>query len=398
MHDLPTLKATGGAPEWMNSESLTTLSRGYLLEGETPRVMYQRLADAASRHLKRPDLASRFFEIMWNNWLCPSSPVCSNLGANRGLPISCFGSYITDSVDGIFHSMHETAMLSKYGGGMGHYWGDVRGRGEIIGHQNGTSEGLVPWLKVEDPVISSVAQGGVRRGSSASYLPASHVDIDEFIDIRRQTGDETRRCRSTGFHHAVIFDDEFMTGVRDGGGRERQVWSNFLKARWEMGEPYAMFSDNANKANPPMYNDLGLSVKSSQLCSEIFLHSDDDHTYVCCLSSMNLARWDEWKDTDAVQLAIWFLDAVMEEFIQKAEGLPGFDKAVRFAQKSRALGLGSLGWHTLLQSQMIGVESFQAMMLNAQIFRHLGSYSKVATEKLAAEYGEPEWCLGYGVR
>lgn len=396
--ELDTLKATGGAPEWATDEALKTLSRGYLLEGETPRDMYLRLAGAAAERLNRPDLKSRFFDLMWNNWLCPASPVCSNFGTNRGMVISCFGSSIPDSVDGIFQSMHETAMLSKHGGGLGHYWGDVRGRGAVIGNENGHSEGIVPWLKVEDAVISSVAQGGVRRGSSASYLPANHLDIDEFLDIRRQTGDDSRRCRSTGFHHAVIYDDDFMQGVVGGGKREREVWSKSLKTRWETGEPYMMFDGNVNRANPPTYAANGLTVKSSQLCSEITLFSDDDHTFVCCLSSMNLARYDEWKDTDAVQLSIWFLDAVMEDFIQKSEGLPGFEKARRFAIKSRALGLGALGWHTYLQSKMIPFESFQAMMLNAEIFRHIDTESKVATEKLAAEYGEPEWCQGFNVR
>lgn len=391
------LRKDDDAPYWMTDEGILTLSRGYLLEGETPRAMYERLSHAASVRLKRPDLEKRFFDLLWNNWLCPASPVCSNFGTDRGLPISCFGSYIPDSLDGIFKATHETAMLSKHGGGLGHFWSDVRGRGvEIRG--NGTSEGIVPWLRVEDSVISSVSQGGVRRGSSANYLSVRHPDIDEFIDIRRQIGDETRRCRSIGFHHAVIFDDEFMNQVRDGGQEERRLWSKFLKARWEMGEPYAMFSDNANRNLPDSYVANGLSVKSSQLCNEIYLHNDENHTFVCCLSSMNLARFDEWKDTDAVQLAIYFLDAVMSEFIERAAHFEGFEKAVRFAEKSRALGLGALGWHTLLQAKEIPFESFDAMMLNAEIFRTIDDQSLDASKRLAKEYGEPEWCVGHGVR
>jgi ribonucleoside-diphosphate reductase alpha chain len=391
------LRAEGEAPEWMTQESLSTLSRGYLLEGETPRGMYDRLAHAASVRLGRPELERDFFEILWKNWLCPSSPVCSNFGTTRGLPISCFGSAIPDSVDGIFRSYHESAMLSKNGGGLGHYWGDIRPRGaDITG--NGSSEGIVPWLKVEDSVIASVSQGGVRRGSSANYLDVRHGDIEEFIDIRRQTGDETRRCRSIGFHHAVIFDDGFMQDMLAGGKQERHIWSKFLKARWEMGEPYAMFSDNANRDLPEPYRRNGLRVRTSQLCSEIFLYADVDHTFVCCLSSMNLARYDEWKNTQAVQLAVWFLDAVMEEFIQEAEHITGMEKAVRFARKSRPLGLGVLGWHSLLQSKQIPFESFQAMSLNNEIFRLLDEQSLQASEKLALEYGEPEWCRGCGVR
>lgn len=288
-------------------------------------------------------------------------------------------------------------MLSKHGGGLGHYWGEVRGRGVDISG-NGTSEGVVPWLKIGDTVISSVSQGGVRRGSEANYLPVSHPDIDEFLDIRRQTGDESRRCRSTGFHHAVVFDDEFMQRVKDGDDEARRIWSKFLKTRWEMGEPYAMFGDNANNQAPQMYKDRGFKITTSNLCNEIYLYTDDDHTFVCCLSSMNLARYDEWKGTDAVQLAIWFLDAVMEAFIQQASSIEGFERAVRFAKASRALGLGALGWHTLLQSKMVPFESFGAMQLNNEIWRHINAEATIATKDLALAYGEPEWCEGYGVR
>lgn len=384
-------------PEWMTSEGFQTLSRGYLLPEESPRGMYQRLASTAAGILERPDLEDRFFDAFWNNWICPASPVCSNFGTSRGLPISCYSSTIPDSVDGIFKTLHETAMLSKHGGGLGHYWGEVRGRGVDISG-NGTSEGVVPWLKIGDTVISSVSQGGVRRGSEANYLPVSHPDIDEFLDIRRQTGDESRRCRSTGFHHAVVFDDEFMQRVKDGDDEARRIWSKFLKTRWEMGEPYAMFGDNANNQAPQMYKDRGFKITTSNLCNEIYLYTDDDHTFVCCLSSMNLARYDEWKGTDAVQLAIWFLDAVMEAFIQQASSIEGFERAVRFAKASRALGLGALGWHTLLQSKMVPFESFGAMQLNNEIWRHINAEATIATKDLALAYGEPEWCEGYGVR
>lgn len=389
---------SGEIPKWMTSEGFKTLSRGYLLPEETPKGMYQRLAITAANTLDLgKDGEERFFQAFWKNWICPASPVCSNFGSTRGLPISCFSSTIPDSVDGIFKTIHETAMLSKFGGGMGHYWGEVRGRGKEI-KGNGESEGIIPWLKIEDTVISSVSQGGVRRGSSAQYLDISHPDIDEFIDVRRQTGDESRRCRSVGFHHAVVFDNEFMQQVEDGDKEARRLWSKFLKTRWEMGEPYAMFGDNANDQVPQMYKDKNLRITTSNLCNEIYLYTDDDHTFVCCLSSMNLARYDEWKDTDAVQTAIWFLDAVMEDFIQQASNIEGFERAVRFAKASRALGLGALGWHTLLQSKMIPFESFDAMQLNNDIWRHIKSEATSATQDLANRYGEPEWCKGYGVR
>lgn len=394
---LEQLIGEGEAPYWTTKESYDTLSKGYLLEDETPKGMYERLAHAAAQKLERPDLYPKFFQIMWDNWLCPASPVCSNFGTDRGLPISCYSSTYEDSVDGLFRGYHETAMLSKNGGGLGHYWGDIRGRGVAI-NGNGASEGIVPWLKIEDTVISSVSQGGVRRGASASYLPAYHTDIDEFLDIRRQTGDESRRCRSIGFHHGIVFNDDFMSAVRSGKKAERELWSKFLKTRWEMGEPYAMFEDNANNKAPDMYKDRGLKIKASNLCNEIYLYTDSEHTFVCCLSSMNVARFEEWRDTDAVELAIYFLDAVMQEFIDKAEHKPGFEKAVRFAKKSRALGLGALGWHTLLQQKGVSFNGYDAMAVNAEVFRTIKMKADSASKELAAEYGEPEWCEGYGRR
>lgn len=397
MDNLLELVAQGEAPEWSTEESIATLYRGYLLSDETPKGMYKRLSSTAARKLNRPDLEDKFFNLFWNNWLCPSSPVCSNFGSTRGLPISCFGSNVDDDLSGIFEGFHETAMLSKHGGGMGKYWGHLRGRGAPI-KGNGVSEGIVPWLKVEDSVISSVSQGGVRRGSSASYLPVDHLDIEEFINIRRQTGDESRKCRSIGFHHAVCIDDDFMRAVQEGSEEKRTLWSNILKTRWETGEPYLMFPDNANNQAPQIYKDRGFKIETSQLCNEIFLTNDKDHTFVCCLSSMNLARYNEWKDTDAVELAIYFLDAVMEEFIEKASSITGFEKSVRFAIKSRALGLGALGWHTLLQKQALPFDSFESMRLNNEVFRNIGTKARLASEKLAVEYGEPEWCKGYGVR
>lgn len=397
MNSLEELKESGEAPEWSTEESIFTLYKGYLLENETPKGMYKRLAKAASERLKRPDLETKFFDLFWNNWLCPSSPVCSNFGSSRGLPISCYASNVDDDLSSIFKGFHETAMLSKNGGGCGKYWGHLRSRGEKI-KSNGTSDGIVGWLKIEDQVISGVSQGSTRRGACANYLPVRHGDIEEFLNIRRQTGDESRKCRSIGFHHAVCIDDDFMQSVKLGGEKERQLWSDILKTRWETGEPYLMFSDNANNQAPQMYKDKGLKIETSNLCSEIFLHNDKDHTFVCCLSSMNLFRFDEWKNTDAVELAIYFLDAVMEEFIEKASKIEGLEKAVRFAVKSRALGLGALGWHTLLQSKGIPFDSFEAMWLNNEVFKLIDTQSRSASEKLALDYGEPEWCVGYGVR
>lgn len=396
MQTLENLKKSGDAPEFLTEEGFKTLSQGYLLKNETPRQMYLRVSNAAASRLNRPDLAHKFYEIIWNNWLCLATPVASNMGT-QNLPISCFSNSVDDNTSDIFKGYHEIAMLSKYGGGTGSYWGRVRGRGTPIS-KGGFSEGIIPWLKVLEQTASSVSQGGTRRGAVAAYLDIEHLDIEEFIEVRRNTGDISRKCLSNNFHHGVCVSDSFMESIKNGDKKARAVWASLLKNRVEFGEPYIMFKDTANKAAPQIYKDKNLRIETSNLCSEIMLHTDPEHTFVCCLSSMNLARYDEWKDTDAVYYATYFLDGVMQEFIDKAKLVPGFEKAVKFAEKSRALGLGALGWHTLLQSKMIPFDSFDSMMLNAQIFSRIKKEAERASQALAREYGEPEWCKGYGVR
>jgi ribonucleoside-diphosphate reductase alpha chain len=397
MDELEQLKESGEAPEWLTSEGFTTLKNGYLLPGETPVQLYKRVASASASRLNKPELASKFFDYIFKNWLCLATPVAANLGAERGLPISCFSTHVHDTTDDIFKSYHEVAMLTKHGGGIGKYWGDVRGRGIPI-KGGGASEGIIPWLKIEETVLQAVSQSGTRRGAGANYLDIEHPDADEFIEIRRPTGDLSRRCLTSNFHHAIKVTDTFMQSMIDGNEKNRELWVKLLKARVETGEPYVMFSDNANKNLPQAYVNNNLKVSTSNLCSEIFLHTDKDHTFVCCLSSLNLARYDEWKNTDVVETAIWFLDGVMEEFILKAGKLPGFERAVRFAVKSRALGLGVLGWHTLLQDKLIAFDSFEAMQLNAEVFRKIKTDAEKASRDLAKEYGEPEWCKNTGMR
>jgi ribonucleoside-diphosphate reductase alpha chain len=388
---LEQLKEKDLAPHWLSSEAFSTLSNGYLLSEETPRDMYKRLSTTAASILKRPDLEPEFFALFWNNWLCPATPVASNLGTERGLPISCYGTFVPDSIDGIFQHYHEVAMLTKNGGGVGSYWGNIRPRGTNI-KGNGKSEGVVPWLAVEDRVALSVGQGGVRRAGLAEFLPIEHGDFSEFINIRRPLGDSNRQCLN--LHHGVNISDKFMQEMVDGNKQNRDHWAQLLKARVETGEPYMMFSDTANNTAP-----FSRRINNTQLCTEIFLPNDQDHTYVCCLSSLNLARWDEWSShrfnsgLSVVELSVYFLDAVMSEFISKASSLPGFEKAVRFAEKSRALGLGVLGWHTLLQQKLLPFDSFQAMMLNAKIFSQLDKESDAASHSLAKAYGTPEWCV-----
>lgn len=394
--DLDELKERGEAPQWMDETGFKTLQGGYLLPDETPRMMYLRVANAAGNYYKdNKKWSDKFFDVMWNNWLCPASPILSNMGTDRGLPISCNSIHVGDSVDSIFGKSHELAMLSKNGAGVGIYLGDVRGRGAVI-RGNGKSEGIIPWAKVYDTTTVSVSQGSTRRGASAVYLPMEHSDIEEFINIRRPTGDVNRRCLN--LHHGVCITDEWMKEMLDGDQHKRLLWQEILKARVETGEPYLFFSDNVNKQNPECYVKNGLKVKTSNICTEIFLYTDPNHSFVCCLSSLNLVKWDEWKNTDTPQVAVRFLDAVLEEYIQKASMIPGLEASVASAIKGRAIGIGVLGWHSLLQKNMTPFDSFDAMMLNAEIFRTIRTNAESESRKIAEELGEPEWCMGVGVR
>lgn len=393
---LANLKDSGEAPEWMGEEGYRVLQGGYMLPGETPRNMYSRVAKAAASYYKDHRYwYEKFFDAMWKNWLCPASPVLSNLGTTRGLPISCNSIHVGDSVDSIFQKSHELAMLSKNGAGVGIYLGDVRGRGAGI-RGNGKSEGVIPWAKVYDSTVVSVSQANVRRGAAAAYIDIRHSDVEEFIQMRRPTGDVNRRCMN--LNHGICIDDLWMQEMVAGDKAKRHLWGEILKARVETGEPYLFFTDNVNKANPASYISNNLIVKTSNICTEIFLYTDPDHSFVCCLSSMNLVKWDEWKDTDAVETAVRFLDAVLEEYIKKSEKIPGLEASRRSAMKGRAIGIGVLGWHTLLQKNMIPFDSFQAMMMNAQIFKKIKDKAEIETAILAKELGEPEWCKGHNRR
>lgn len=398
---LEELKAKGLAPEGLTIEGFKTLQGGYLLDGETPRDLYTRVAEGAQYYLNKKggfqfNIKKPLFDAMWANWICPASPVLSNFFTDRGLPISCYGNSPDDNLSSILDKTHELGMLSKYGGGVGMYLGNLRGRGSVVNGTGGTSSGVVSWAKIYDSTILSCNQGGVRRGAAAVYLDVDHTDFYEFAEMRRTTGDPNTRCLN--LHHGVCITDEFMNSIISGNKENRDKWAKLLSLRLENGEPYLAFMDTANNNAPKHIKDKSLRLLAPQLCSEIFIPSDAEHTYVCCLSSMNLSKWDEWKDTDAVQLAIYLLEAVMSEFLEKAKKLKGLDCAVRFAEKARALGLGALGWHTLLQQKMIPFDSFDSMMLNSQIFRHIQYKSLEASSKLAQLFGEPEWCKGSGYR
>lgn len=396
MTELEKLKQEAEAPQWMGEEGYSTISRGYLLPGETPRGMYERVAKAAASYYGSDQMywEEKFFNVMWRNWLCPASPVLSNMGTDRGLPISCNSNHIPDSVEGIFEKVTELVMLSKFGAGVGNYFGDVRARNTDI-RGNGKSEGVIPWVKIYDQTISSVSQGSTRRGAAAAYLPIEHGDADEFVDIRRPTGDVNRRCMN--IHHAFTVGNDWMEEMLAGDKEKRRLWERTLTARVETGEPYLFFRDNVNSANPETYVANGLTVKTSNICTEITLYTDPDHTFVCCLSSLNLMRFDEWPD-DLARTATYFLDAVLEEYIQKTEDIAALQASRRSAIKGRAIGIGVLGWHSLLQSRMLPFDSFGSMMLNSQVFRTIREGAEMATKELAELKGEPEWCRGFGRR
>ena len=392
--ELQELKDIGEAPSWLQTEGFETLKRGYLLPGETPRSMYNRVANSAGSYYNQI-LKEKFFDYMWRGWLCPATPILANLGTDRGLPISCNSIHVGDSIHSIFNKSLELAMLSKNGAGVGIYLGDIRGRGSRI-KGNGTSEGIIPWAKVYDSTTVAVSQGSTRRGASAAYLPIDHPDIHEFINIRRPTGDINRRCLN--LHHGVCISDSWIKDMINGNIENRLLWSEILKSRVETGEPFLFFNDNVNKANPLCYKENNLSVSTSNICTEIMLYTDTDHSFVCCLSSLNIVKFDEWKDTDLPEVATYFLDAVLEEYIKKASSIPGLEASVRSAVKGRAIGIGILGWHTLLQNKNLPFDSFESMMLNSLVWKTIKTKAETATMILAKEKGEPEWCKGYGRR
>ena len=382
-------------PEWMTQEALVTLSKGYLLERETPKDMYKRVAASAAYYIDKPEMESKFFEYMWKSYLCPASPVLSNTGTDRGLNISCFGLSVPDSIIGIYDAAKELAMMTKNGGGVGVCLSNVRGRGELIrGGKNGKSEGVVPWAKIYDSSIVGTAQGGVRRGAAVVNLDIDHLDIHEFLKIRRPQGDVNRQCMN--LNHCIIIGDRFMEEMLAGDKDKRELWIEILKTRLETGEPYIMFKDTVERDNPAGYVANNLKVELTNLCSEITLHTDEDHSFICCLSSLNLTNWDEWKDTDVVQTSIYFLNGILNEFIEKAQHIPMMEKAVRSAVKGRAVGLGVLGWHSLLQAELTPIYSLRSKILNRAIFKHISENADTASRALAAEYGEPEWCKNTG--
>ena len=382
-------------PEWMDEISLSTISKGYLLPNETVKQAYRRVANASAERLKRPDLANKFFRYIWNGWIGLASPVISNMGTDRGLPISCYGIDTPDSIRGIGLTNAELMRLTSKGGGVGISVSRIRPRGDGI-TGNGKSEGVVPWCKIYDSSIKATNQGNVRRGAASVNLDIEHPDIDEFLEIRRPKGDVNRQCLN--LHQCVVVGDSFMRKLEARDSEAMNRWAKILKARMETGEPYLMFKDNVNKNNPIAYRMNNLDVTMTNICSEITLFTDEWHSFICCLSSLNLAKWEEYKDTDCIKTAIWFLDGVMQEFIDKSNGKDSLVRTHNHAKKGRALGLGVMGWHTFLQQKNLPFNSIASTVHTRNIFNKLRMDAETASMELAAEYGEPIWCRGTGMR
>ena len=377
--------------KWLDKDARKFLNNGYLQNDETAEIRGHDIAVAAEKYLKIKGFAEKFEDYLYRGFYSLSSPVWANFGRERGLPISCNGVYIEDRMDSILDKQAEVGMQTKLGSGTSGYFGSLRSRGANIS-DGGTSSGPVHFMELFDKVTSVVSQSNVRRGSFAAYLPIDHPDIYEFLRIRS----EGNPIQEMSF--AVCITDEWMRSMVGGDKKKRSIWGKVIKKRYESGYPYIFFSDTANANAPKPYKDKKLKIHASNLCSEIFLHSSEDESFVCCLSSLNLLNWDEIVETDAVETLTYFLDAVMEEYIQKTEDIPYMKSAHNFSRRQRALGVGVLGWHSYLQSKMLSFESMDAKFLNSEIHKTISDKCDKATKELAILFGEPEHLKGYGKR
>lgn len=376
---------------WLNKNSRTFLSRDYLLPGVTPEVRMREIGEHAEKILKIKGFADKFESYMHKGWYSLSSPIWSNFGTNRGLSIACNGSYIPDSTDKIWHKAAEVAIMTKHGAGTSGFFGDLRARGSAIS-KGGKSEGPISFIKLYETTTDIVSQSNVRRGSFAAYLPVEHPDIMEFLDIRSE-GSPIQRI-SIG----VCIGDAWMESMKKGDKEKRKIWAKIIKKRFESGYPYIFFTDNVNNNAPQVYKDKKMKIHASNLCSEICLSSSLLESFVCNLSSMNILFYDDWKGTDAVEILTYFLDAVMTDYISQVANIPDLKAAHDFAVNQRALGIGTLGWHSYLQSKLIPFESMEAKLLNTQIHRVIRDKSLAASKQMAKEYGEPSLLKGYGLR
>ena len=385
------LQEEGKLPMWVTTPAWQILKDKYTTE-DCPDLysIYKRISGRAASHMHDSEHWQKvFFNLLWNGWLACSTPVLANMGTTRGCPVSCSGNYVGDSVYDFYESQKEVAVLSKHGFGTSSYLGDVRERGTPIS-SGGLASGVLPVLRDFIQLSRDVSQGNTRRGAWAGYVELEHGDFWEVADFVQNNPDD---C-NIGWLVTESFIQRLDNNDEDAVARYQRA----MKAKMVTGKGYFVFIDKINAQNPPMYAEHGLSVKASNLCTEITLHSDEFHTFTCVLSSMNLSKYDEWADTDAVHNAIIFLDCVAEEFIQMGRGIKGLENAVRFTESGRALGLGTLGFHTYLQQNMIDIESFEAHNLNQNIFKVIQKQAKGASQWLAKAKGEPKWCKGTGLR
>ncbi len=388
---------------WLNENSRKFLSKGYLVGNTTAEERIREIAVVAENYLNKPGFADKFYDYMSRGFYSLASPIWSNYGMSRGLPISCFGSYIADDMSRILYTHAEVGMMTKYGGGTSGSFGGLRPRGSII-KDNGHSSGAVHFMELFDNLINIVSQGSVRRGHFAPYLPVEHGDIEEFLNI----GKEGHPIQESTY--AVTVGDAWLKEMIDGDTEKRKIWAKIIQRRTEIGYPYILFSDTVNNNTVDVYKDKGMRIHGSNLCSEICLPSADDISFVCCLSSINLRHYHEWKDTDAVEVLAMFLDTVISDFTarlesyrdstdpQKQSAFYFMQRAHKFAKEHRALGLGVLGWHTFLQENNIPFESTEATVLNTEIFKTIKERAYKASQQMALEYGEPEVLKGYGRR
>ena len=380
------LQAQGVIPEWMTTQGYQLFCDKYLW-ADSVYSQYQAIARTASNHLSGTHFSNeaytKFFNLLWNGWLSPSTPILANMGTNRGLPVSCSGGYINDSIDGFYTARRETAILTKHGFGTSGYLGDIRARGTDISI-GGKASGVLPVFQGFTRDMQEVSQGSTRRGAWAGYLPITHADFDELCDLLHHSPDDL----NVGWN----ITDDFIADLEAGVPEAIRRWQKVLKVKMITGKGYFFKVDEANRHRPDCYKDLGLDIKASNLCTEIMLHSSEEYTYTCVLSSMNVAKYDEWKDTDAVYWATIFLDCVAQEFIDKAKDIKGLEKAVAFTEKGRALGLGQCGLHTYVQSKSVPFESLEAKWYSNKIASYIQEEALTASQDMALELGKPEWC------
>jgi len=389
--------------EWLNENSRNFLNGGYLKEGVSAEERMKEIADHAEKILGIEGFSDKFYGYLSKGYYSLSSPVWSNFGNDKGLPISCFGSDIQDNMASILYTHGEVGMMSKFGGGTSGYFGNLRPRGAEI-KDNGKSSGAVHFMEMFDKLVDIASQGSMRRGAFSPYLPIEHEDIKEFLEIGKE-GNPIQKLT-----HGVTITDKWMKEMIAGDIKKREIWAKVLQSRVEVGYPYIFFTDTVNRNTVDVYKALKMLINHSNLCTEIKLPNNEKESFVCCLSSMNLLHFDEWKETDAVETMIYFLDAVISEFISKLEAMRDsehlekreafkyMERAYNFAKNHRALGLGTLGWHSLLQSKMIPFESVEASALNVRVHKFIQKKSYKASKELAVLFGEPELLKGYGRR